>query len=180
MLNAYMFCIPLTLLILSFKVLGSTHGCHTNTKLEMPITIGTYRISDEPSKEGETKSGGYKFHVSSGPIVKQPAPSVPGVEPTDPLLPNNGNVPAASDGPSSSTAGPSTTFAPTPSAPYPESGKLLSNAPSTEIYQFLVFISDPPTYEQATMGTETDDKSFRPNYPVYRQPTSYSNASDQQ
>lgn len=120
---------------ISFKVIGHVSNYFVNPKLEVPITIGTYPISDEPSKEGEVKGGGYKFPVSAGPIVQQPSagprmPSASGPEPTDPLLPKNENVSDASHpsaGSSTSAAGPSMTPAapPKPSAPFPESGKII-------------------------------------------------------
>lgn len=35
--------------IIFIQIIASVNGCHTNPKLYLPITIGTYPIIDEPS-----------------------------------------------------------------------------------------------------------------------------------
>lgn len=97
--------LPTTYSMSLFKVIGPISGCHNDATVEIPITIGSYPILDEPNTHGfptAPSSGGYIFPVSTetGPIVQQPtagfnAPSAPGEypEPTEPLLPSNGTAP---------------------------------------------------------------------------------------
>lgn len=184
--------------ILSFKIDVTISGCcKLGTKFDIPITIGTYPILDEPNTQGYPTAPSYNFPVSTetGPIVQQPIagfnrPSAPGgySEQTDPMLP-----PYPAESFSLLPQPPSAL--PNPSAPYPESGtKNVHNPAKNQTAAYFIprivhhyypnlclSYSDPPTYEQAmaTKGNEADDKRFRPNYPVYRRATSYSSTSNE-
>lgn len=65
---------------------------------------------------------------------------------------------------------------PSVDSPYPENGKLIKIALELSwMISKIVWILDPPTYEQAlTIG----DAKFSPNYPVYRRQTSYSSQTN--
>lgn len=117
-----------------FKVNATTSGCHHNTKLEIPITIGTYPLasSDESNQQSEPNTEGYNFLVSvtSGPIVRQPTVgfnplSAPGPEQTDPLLSNHGDLTDTTYSPAEPPIrSAADLLPPIASPPYPEAGKI--------------------------------------------------------
>lgn len=96
---------------ISFKVHVVVDICHDGFKIELPITIGTYPISDEQhiqsSAPPETSSERITLPVSAASIMQQPVFAIAFNTPSGPL-----QIPEAASRPRPLN----------PSPPYPENG----------------------------------------------------------
>lgn len=126
----------------SLQIHGPISGCNNDVKVEIPVTIGSYPILDNPNTQVSPTAPNSE---GTGPIVQQPSNGSEHYPPASAPYPESGKDNISISSPNFQHS-------------------------SRPIFFSASFVSDPPTYEQALKRAE-DGEAFRPNYPVYRRPT---------
>lgn len=156
-----------------------TGWSHINPTLAIPITIGSYPISDQPPN--------YTASIDVDLSARLNAIAFPGSANISNSATANTNTNTNSH--STSNGNPNTASSneqvvrPQPTAPplpYPQNGLLttkyenLNQMTKLIAHSVLQFNSDPPTYESIIRA----ERKFAPNYPVYRRDTTYSSQTN--
>lgn len=168
-----------------------TGWSHINPALTIPITIGSYPISDQPpnyaaslSADLNTRLNGIRSPPSTNSNSNIDANANANVNlNTTNINTDSGNEQVMRSQPTAPTLDDVERTPAEPTLPYPHNGEFTIKCQkfgfeTRKLIAHFVCSSippDPPSYEQAIMISE---RKFTPNYPVYRRQTSYSSQTN--